>query len=769
MAFSRAAASRRIARVLLFALGLVSMHAARLAAQDVLCDPGEFEVRSVQFNGNETFSDEDLAVRVLSTPSSFWRRTFRLFGPKRCYPFGDVGGDKPVGLLNDVNNLKTFYRNNGFYDTRIDTVLTHFAPGRVDIAFNITEGPPLILDSLAITGLDSVPERKIVLRDSVLRVGERFGAALAAAQVDTLTTRLRDNGYPKATVFSSFNTHPEEHRAEAGFDVVPGARAYFGNIAVRNVGIDGKAPRIDSSVIVRMLGFRTGDLYRDRALVDARRRLYDLGVFRHADVSADSTWAHGDSIADVLVSVREDYLRLIDTEYGWGQLDCFKVAATYTNKNFQNQARRLTLTTRLSKLGYAEGVRTDWSRALCNRPYLYKDSLASSKVNYYAGATVTYPTLFGLPFTPSYSLYTERQGQYQAYLRTTEFGLGVAATRDIARATPFRLGYTFEHGSTKAEPVVLCGVFSRCTAEERDEVQRLQRLGIASASLQRIRTDNAVAPRAGYVAAVETRYSSKLLASDPSLEFFKVTGDVALFRPVSRSVTFMARARGGIILGGDEANGARLPPPQERLYAGGPTTVRGFSQNQLGPQVYLMDNVTTVQLSDSTFFLVAADENGVPTRPNRAVPGGGNLLAVFNMELRIRDRLLPDLLEYVPFIDAGQVWTTQIAKNVNRGPLAVTPGVGVRYFSPVGPVQVNVGYNRYPPTPGAAYFLTPASEQGSQKRPLLCVTPVGQDPVVITKRGDDLIQGDCPTTFSPPARGGFFRHLTFTVSIGTDF
>jgi len=470
----------------------------------------------------------------------------------------------------------------------------------------------------------------------------------------------------------------------------------------------------------------------------------------------------------VTLDLREDYMKQLDLEEGWGQLDCFRLNSVYTDKNFQEQARRFEFTARLSKLGYADRAGNKFTRSLCDRHYLDNDSLASSKVNDYFGVTVRYPTLLGRAFTPSYSVYTQRQGQYQAYLRTTDIGGAVSATRDIAQQTPFTLGYSLEAGSTRAEPVVLCAFFNRCTTEEQAEVQQRLRLGVASASIQRTRTDNPVAPTRGYILGVESRYSAPFLISDPSLKFFKMTGDISWYTPLARRVTFAARARGGFITGGQEIEGTRLPPPQERLYAGGPTSVRGFQQNQLGPQVYLIasDQRDSISVNDSTFYLQAKAN----ARQDRSIPGGGNLLAVFNAELRIRDPFFPELLEYIPFVDAGQVWATQIVRDLHRQPLAVTPGLSVRYFSPVGPVQVNVGYNRYDATPGAAYYISGA---GTANRPLLCVTSPGETPLLVTySKATNRLEQDvnaCPSNFTPAARSGFFRHLNLTLSIGTDF
>src|SRR5579872_2404382 len=181
---------QRVIRALL-ALTIVST-AAR--AQDVQCgDEGDREVRALNFVGNNTFSDDELSARVITTPSSFARRYFKIVGAKRCYP--------DVGLKPDVDALVAFYRSNGFYETRVDTVVTPVRPGMVDVTFRIHEGQPLILDSLSITGLDSVPNAADITRDLQLHVGGRFGLSLLASDEDTITSRLRNDGYPRALIF----------------------------------------------------------------------------------------------------------------------------------------------------------------------------------------------------------------------------------------------------------------------------------------------------------------------------------------------------------------------------------------------------------------------------------------------------------------------------------------------------------------------------------------------------------------------------------------
>jgi outer membrane protein assembly factor BamA len=642
-------------RIALVALSLIVSANARLLAQDVLCEITNTEVHSLKFVGNTTFSDDELSSRVITTPSSTTRRLLASLhipwgGAKRCYP--------DVGLKPDVDSLKLFYQVNGFYDTKVDTVVTPSGRDAVDVTFRIQEGQPLVLDTLSITGLDGVPTRDELLRRIPLHIGERVGRANLATAYDTLVTALRNSGYPHADALRQFDTHIAQHRAEVGLTVMPGAFARFGTIAVRRVGPDSsRNPSIDSAVVVKdLLRFKSGSPYSDTAIVTTSQFLYGLGTYRHVGISLDTAWQHGDSVADVNVDLREDYMQQFDLDEGWGTLDCFRVNTQYTNKNFQGVARRLTLTARASKLGYGDirGWHSDFARQnLCWSQLLSADSIGSSKVNGYLGTTITFPTLFGTRWIPSYSFYTERRGQYKSYLRTTDFGGSASAATEWWRI-PLRIGYTLEHGNVLAEPAVLCGVFNRCTPAEREDVQARKLFGVASIAFQNTRTDNIVSPTKGYAWATEFRMSNPATASDVSLTFNKLTGDASVFQSLGRRAVFAGRLRAGYIGGGQESDGARLPPPQERLYAGGPSSVRGFNQNELGPQVYLLDlDAITVDTVDTGPGTVVETWVSKGKRQNRTIPSGGNALLVANAEVRFRGGFLPADLELAPFVDAG--------------------------------------------------------------------------------------------------------------------
>lgn len=753
----------RLARpIALAGVALIALLPRAVRGQEIDCDKeADREVRAVRFEGNRTLSDDELSARVITTPSTLTHRYLPWFGTARCLPSS--------GLKPDVAALKQYYQDNGFYRVRIDAVVAPASGNRVTVIFNIDEGAPSVVDTLSITGLDSVSNRDEVLKNLQLQPGERFGRIRLLADVDTIASRLRNSGYPHATVFQGYNAGPNSRRAQVFLSVQPGVRAQFGTIAVQRTAVKrGKEPNIDSAVVLRLLGFQAGNWYSDRALFDATRNLYSLGVYRHAGVEIDTTRAPHDTLVDVVVDLSEDYVRQLSLEEGWATLDCFRIDGQYSDKNFANNAWRLDLTGRLSKLGYGSPTSTRPTRGLCGR-FLSADSIGSSKLNYFAGATIRQPALFGGHWIPAYSLYSERRGEYLAYLRNTFVGTDVSATRNIGDRMPLRVGYSFEYGQTKAEPAFLCVLFSACNQEERDDRQARLPFGVASVSFQRTRTDNLVAPRAGYAVATEARMSQHFLGSAADLRFYKLTGDLSLYRPVTSRSTFAARLRGGFVTGGRTA-GTNLPPPQERLYAGGANSVRGYQQNELGALIYLMDpqSVDTIHLSRDTVAFVAKDD----AEARRKIPVGGNVLAVFNLELRIRDPFFPDILEYVPFVDGGQLLSEGGANVTNLKRLFVTPGVGFRYFSPVGPIQMNVGYNPSKTPAGQAYF-TPTTATSNNKAPLICVTgrgaqvvPVHVDAAGIFTQPENT---SCPASFVPFSNNSFFNRLRFTLSIGTSF
>lgn len=745
-------------RLALLALLFLCAAPAAVHAQETRCERGDVEVRSLTFTGNRAFDDATLSAGIVTTASSWARRVLRVIGTRHCLNREE--------FPRDVLRLLVWYRNHGFADATVDTAVTPVGPSRVAVRFVINEGQPIRVDTLRVLGMDGVPERAEILTDLPVRVGGLFDRYAINASRDTITRRLHDSGYPDAETFLGYDTRAADRRATVLFTVEPGARRRVGRVLIDQRGRAGAEPEVDESAVRRLVGIGEGDLYRERLLERAKRTLYQTEAF--SQVVVEPGLPRGDSLIDIEVGVTEGYLRSARVGGGWGSLDCFRATGELTEYNLLGSATRLELRGRLSKIGIGEPL--DGAASLCPQA---RDDLYSANLNYYAGATVSQPSLLRASFVPTLSVYSERRSEYNAFLRTTPVGMSLAVNRTLPRRT-HSLAYSLEYGRTEAQPALFCAVFNACERADRQSLQALQRLAVLSASSSYDRTDNPLDPTRGVVARVEARHASDLVGADASLEFSRLTSDGSVYVPLGQDVVFAARLRVGVVLGPTFALGeaARFVPPQERLFGGGPTTVRGFRQNELGPSVYIPTAYDTVHADGSPASLPAAPGELVYFRADpqrvgqRAVPTGGNTLIIGNAELRLASPFLPSRLQWTVFADVGEVW--------NRGgnsaalgfrSLKLTPGMGVRVRTPIGYLRADLAYNPYRRVGGAAYFDAPVAAGGA----LYCVSPGNL--LAVTSAGGVAVQADgpCPARYRPPQPGSFFSRLTPSIAIGQAF
>ena len=97
-------------------------------------------------------------------------------------------------------------------------------------------------------------------------------------------------------------------------------------------------------------------------------------------------------------------------------------------------------------------------------------------------------------------------------------------------------------------------------------------------------------------------------------------------------------------------------PADKRLYAGGAGSVRGFGYQRAGP----------------------LDQSGIPVGGRSSLELGGEY----------RYRITPSI-GVVPFFDAGTVYPTNLP---NRLDLFYSPGIGLRYYTAIGPLRLDLAF-----------------------------------------------------------------------------
>ncbi|MGQ0647073.1 MAG: BamA/OMP85 family outer membrane protein [Gemmatimonadaceae bacterium] len=737
--------------------------AAPAGAQQVLCQRGMREVTRVDFTGNSTFRDDQLAARIVTTQSSWARRFLRVVGQRLCY-------DSTV-VQADANRLMYLHFLRGFRGTKVRPVITDSSADHVKIRFEINEGKPLLIDSLAVNGLDSVPGRERILRGLPLRLGDRMDRTLLDATRDTITRRLRNSGYPEAEVLRNIDTDTAALRAKVWYDAAPGLRMRIGSIAitVTKAPESGKRIGVHPGKVRETLGLDSGQVFSQRDLEGVKRGLYLTEAFQHVDVSVDSASLEDavDSLVTVNVTLIEGDLHGARTSFGWGNYDCLRMQGNVATVNFLGGLRRVDLTGRVSRIG--AGRPFDFAKGFC--PEDVRNDLLSSRLNYYIGATYTQPPLFGRRAFPSLTIFSERRSEFLTYLKETQYG-GFASLQ-LGGRIPLSSSYQLEYGKTRAAPAYFCGVFNVCDPLTYSELaDKDRRTGVVGLSAVRSTANDLADPSVGSVVRAELRHSSDATFSDNFVNFTRTSLDAALYVSLPNESRLVMRFRGGTVLSDRTLAGVqRFIPPQERMYAGGPNSVRGFGPNQLGSLVYqVADTAEFVAVTDSvaTYYRARTDRDLNRRKPDQ--PTGGDNVVVLNAELRVRSPIYPELLQFAAFVDAGDVWNRR-APSVRSSfrQLKATPGLGMRVFSPIGPLRVDIAYGPKRLPDGPVYFIE--NRVGNPNRgKVFCVSP--GNTLAIRDLGSGVLEQDagrCPASLAPRLPGTFLKRLVFNFSIGQPF
>jgi outer membrane protein assembly factor BamA len=654
-------------------------------------DPGRV-VRRLDFQGNQSIEDPVLAAGISTTNSSWFARAFLI----RLLGLGEKRYFNEEEFRRDVIRLHVLYRRSGFPNAKIDTTVVR-EPENVYVTFHIVEGEPMVVSDLGVTGLDSLPEwlRRIATLDLPLREGDPFNRYLMQSSADSIERRLRDRGYPSASVFSGFEADRAKLVARVNLDVEPSQRAVIGDVGV--VGVR----RIDTALVQDLLVARPGRRYSQDELLLSQQNLYQSDLFRYATVNIDSaSFQTGADTVPLLVQVNESRRRRIRGSFGFGTEDCFRGGLAWTTRNFLgSNGRLLDLTSRISKLGV--GDPTDWGLkdGICGASK--NDSIGSSLLNYNLGATIRRPAFLTATTSLSVSLYTERRSEFQVYLRR-ETGTTITLRRDqLRRRIPLSLAYNLSYGRTEATGVSFCASFNACTPDVVDLLEQNRVLALLTGTASVPRVNNLIDPSRGSLKTLEVTVSSRFLGSAAFQQFTRVVADAAWYRPLARDVVLSWHLRGGVIfapLVDVATERGSFIPPEHRFYAGGPNDVRGFERNELGPVVYVVPQ--------SEVDSAAAQNRPIRDDSVRVSATGANTLAVGNIELRVPSPVFGSRLRLAAFVDAGGAW-----QRGDRDPvIRVTPGVGLRLNTPLGPARLDVAYNPYRLQSGPLFQFNEAGE-----------------------------------------------------------
>ncbi|RJQ51376.1 MAG: outer membrane protein assembly factor BamA [Nitrospiraceae bacterium] len=412
----------------------------------------------------------------------------------------------------------------------------------------------------------------------------------------------------------------EDDNAFLTFSITEGKPSVTGKIIYRG------NRKTKTKIIDREFTVKEGDTFNYEELLNIKQRLYKLGIFNEVSIESLEPEASGEDELkrDLLVSLKEGKAGSVEVSLGYGDYEKFRGALDITYRNIGGYNRQAGFRAEASSVEKRLVLSFREPRFL-NKPdvplnmLLIREDTRSVNID-------TNETLFEID--------------------RVSFVAGLE--KEIRKKWKAALNYEYSFVDTHdvAPGVVL-------SPEDTGTIA----IGSVSPSIFYDTRDDPFDPATGSLHGIVLKIASRALLSET--DFIKGTFQSSWFFPVTRKVVFAFSLRGGAAFSYDNI---KELPLVERFFLGGRTTVRGYSNDTLGPKGI----------------------NNTPT--------GGNIFALMNGEFRVA---LGKGFGLVTFLDAGNVW--QLFEDI-KDELKYTAGIGLRYRTPVGPFRVDYGrkMNREP-------------------------------------------------------------------------
>jgi translocation and assembly module TamA len=551
----------------------------------------------------------------------------------------------PFGLIararGDVTRLQTVLQSFGYYDGSVDIKINGMGLDSEDLG-NVLGALPKKSEA----HIEIVPTlgplfhvARIQFKGALppgfahklpLAIGAPAVASNILAAGGALQAALQDAGYAFADVDKPVAyERPAQKVFDLTFPVTAGPRVRIGRIRIEGLN------QVHESFVTRGLLLRTGEQYDAAGIEKAREDLLGLGVFSTVSVKLGKA----DSRLNVPITfvVQESKKYTVGVTAAYSSDLGGSTGFNWSDRNVFGNGEQLTASASAINLG----------------------GTASTGLGYDATVGYSIPDFMRPDQTLGYSLRALRQA-LQAYTQTGETA-GTSLNRKLSSVWNLTAGLSYEHEIIGQESLTTCPVLTPgISVLPQSDCRRISykyNLFMLPVSASYDSTDLAsplVDPTGGYRISMSVTPTFSHGGASGRI-YTVVQGSIATYfdvhklfagDPAGRTV-IAARALSGAALGATQFS----LPPDQRFYAGGSGTVRGYRYQSVGPEF--------------------ADGN----------PEGGTNMEAVNLELRQR---VGTNFGFVTFVDGGGV--SSPSGSVYRAGM----GAGVRYYTSIGPIRFDV-------------------------------------------------------------------------------
>ncbi len=725
-------------------------------------------INALQINGNENIGDDELRAAMETVPSACrgvpnYCKYIPLSWLRKRHTLDRAELDR------DMLRLRVLYWKRGWRSAQVTPVIDRNADGEVTIAVTVKEGPATLVGTFDIGELDSLLSARDKRRLLELRPGDPLDLIALDSTAVRIAAQLDARGYGDARLNPVAVTDTGSPRATVKLEVIRLYRTIIDSVRVEGTEL------YDPRLVANLMNVKKGDKYSRAGLIQSQRALYAAGFFRRAVVRSEPA-GEVDSLKRLIVSVEELPPRLFRVTGGVSTVDFFQADARFVNANFRNNASRLAVQATIGNLLAPQLVG--------NRPFNNvlvgtqdNDSPKYLEPTFQLNADLRRRWLSDYRNQSGVSLFGFRRSSPGVFVETGG-GAATSFTRNVRPYLPVTLQYRVELTATSAADTYFCVNFGVCDQRSLAVLQSTQRLAPIALSTTTDRRDDPIGPTRGYSWRSELEFADGWTGSQFGYARFEVEG--AKYFRMSEKLTVAVHGRGGLVRGfggttsARGAGGETVILPRKRFYAGGARSVRGYGENQLGPRTLVIPRSVfqpTVAAFDSLLADPSLRDGRLPCDPRvfalpdcpterittgagvtsnfvdndfLAKPLGGEAMLEASIEARYR---VWGPLTAAVFIDAGSV-----GAQFRSTATVFTPGIGIRYLSPVGPIRVDLGYN-----PRAREQLSVITELDPR------------DASWNASRTSGLFEIRNTRSFNPATGTGIFNRLTLHLSIGEAF
>ncbi|CAL74191.1 conserved hypothetical protein; putative signal peptide; putative outer membrane protein [Bradyrhizobium sp. ORS 278] len=228
-------------------------------------------VKSVDFVGNKAFSATRLRD-IIKTRATNW---LSFLASNDIYDPDRVEADRDL--------IRRFYLKNGYADVQVVAALTEYDPEQKGflVTFQIEEGQQYRVGSVQFQSTIAALDGNTLRGYSRVNVGALYNVEQLEKSVEEMQIEASRRGFAFAVVRPRGDRNLEAHTVAIVFSVDEGPRTYIERISIRG------NTRTRDYVIRREFDISEGDAY-NRALVDrAERRLKNLDFFKDVKIATE--------------------------------------------------------------------------------------------------------------------------------------------------------------------------------------------------------------------------------------------------------------------------------------------------------------------------------------------------------------------------------------------------------------------------------------------------------------------------------------------------